>query len=1390
MFERKRLTLFSFLLITSFCPSLAGNEDELYSIEIYNQTRLSDLIKEIGLEEKKNLFQDFNDPTQAYEPKFSKPAVYELFSQKIKELDSFLHKCNSLIEEAERKVSLSRDTTSQKAGQILKELIIATSELAIFTTLAGKTGIGIIADVLVVINTAKKIKSIIKGETHISQEKIHELESMKEEVEACRNKSLGSLHEETVKGQFDEIDLVRLEIHYILRQRFLRPEILRRLGELFIDIRRQEPKEDPITRRLRQLQDGLRLPIVKKDFAGYPWGNLSYGSPMQMLTNEQNAAREILRNYPDPILEDIQGAITNITMPHGRRWHYHFYGIPGVGKTTAVEALATYLGLPFTKVSGSDITHASITGTSLSSKQEPQLGAILSALLKEAGKKDEAVDTLNIPVEWITSSFTQPLNIEVPKEGAKTYKNSMLCIEDDDGTLFKSPEKRKILNRILKGEEALYSNYFGITLPPEFFKDLIIILVSRQAMPPELHNSLGGRIRPIEFSPWPNEKKEKILRDFWSTLSSLQNRPYYGPQVDFRPSTASSSLEIGKNHLQGRFNQEIYGHLPSPNSPDPINNQISQLVNRNEPPVSDSNTNDAPTSNRRNTGTNVNLIEELQKRNLKSKTFSSMPIVNKFIATRIQALMQLWKITLDLDKSLKDPLSGMQEFYAKKLLGSYYWWFSQGKISRLWSTQTWNGTVLEDDSSHMVGALLNRIRRFGNTHEKSAYVLNIQIQLAQAITTVLLRIPATSSLYKIICTDRDMERAISQIAQYVDALDAWIRPNGITEQGIPTMHQYSYWFANSETTLKSQQLVEYYGINRRWQERSKSVFAATYRFFKPLTMSLSDHLHACFGQRGRIWNTKGFIQALCNLGNPINWLHSHFTGSKKIKFEEEKEALLSEFYTLLRTFTCDLIAQLNNRRNDFHDNVKKANLLDFIEYLFDMANYKIVDLNFSSIRLQKNASELHKRYQNWFNNNEEGLSIRERLERHQEWFNNNDREGALIQAAQQNERPAERTQQKSQKIRETGTVEEKKPLVPTIELEVVSSTVHPKNNLPQADPSDIQIHSKRTETSAQRPIGKSVILPQACSINGDTENQDGFEGVMTRDKSPQKKVELSKKEKSICRNNETYSIDSKDGESKNFKSSAAVSHTNHSNLNLDTMSLQKVRFDGSNPPLGLYEQYSICHTAGDGDCFFHAAFTESGDTYEIIQKKAANMRSQLSDILLQGQYLENCKELAYFFYAEKYVSKQFNAIPTHFKWNFGAHGKGDTPESVATIISNIDNTTVQQYINMLRTNEENEDTYIPILKSDKDCPATILAHLGAKRINIFELHGTSNSLKKIKTVGSSGSIINILLRGGHFERLYNPQEGEEYQKQAEQIIRNSEIIASKTTSETTPHKFD
>lgn len=246
---------------------------------------------------------------------------------------------------------------------------------------------------------------------------------------------------------------------------------------------------------------------------------------------------------------------------------------------------------------------------------------------------------------------------------------------------------------------------------------------------------------------------------------------------------------------------------------------------------------------------------------------------------------------------------------------------------------------------------------------------------------------------------------------------------------------------------------------------------------------------------------------------------------------------------------------------------------------------------------------------------------------------------------------------------------------------------------------------------------------------------------------------------------------------------------------------EKFSFNGVvNPALGIYGEYISCPTVGDGNCFFHATFTQDGEDRDIVTDSATVMRTALCDVVPADGYLAGCRSIAYEEYLRRSTTSSVSTIPepmrTMFRENHihaearnyvqsllqaGEHLPAGLAlphrHTDAAIRAAIPAGTAKDYMQRFRYNA-GADAYIPV-RPGMICPAEFLALQNNVRVNIFTFNSGAGVLNLLKSVGVPGAggnnpISNILIDGIHYVALINPAEPQARKNAVIQIMKNAE----------------
>ena len=254
---------------------------------------------------------------------------------------------------------------------------------------------------------------------------------------------------------------------------------------------------------------------------------------------------------------------------------------------------------------------------------------------------------------------------------------------------------------------------------------------------------------------------------------------------------------------------------------------------------------------------------------------------------------------------------------------------------------------------------------------------------------------------------------------------------------------------------------------------------------------------------------------------------------------------------------------------------------------------------------------------------------------------------------------------------------------------------------------------------------------------------------------------------------------------------------------LDLGKSQKFSVKSDIDPLkGIYGEYISCSTAGTGDCFFHAVFTQNGEYLTTMKTRAEEMRATLCNTVLDENYFTGCRNILYEEYLEFSSTPKEVRIPEPMRKMFRENHDhiaarnyvqsillpgqelpsilaSEYRHSTNSIKTEITVDCVRSYMERFRTNT-GYDSYIPA-RQDMVCPVDALAHQNNVRINVFTFNKESLSLQVLKTAGELGAsgnnpVHNILLADIHYVALFNPAESNRRKESVKQIMKNAGVI--------------
>jgi hypothetical protein len=210
----------------------------------------------------------------------------------------------------------------------------------------------------------------------------------------------------------------------------------------------------------------------------------------------------------------------------------------------------------------------------------------------------------------------------------------------------------------------------------------------------------------------------------------------------------------------------------------------------------------------------------------------------------------------------------------------------------------------------------------------------------------------------------------------------------------------------------------------------------------------------------------------------------------------------------------------------------------------------------------------------------------------------------------------------------------------------------------------------------------------------------------------------------------------------------------------------------------LRATYVVGASKPDGDCFFHACLTEEGKSLETMKQEAAELRSQLPDVVMSNaRYKEMIKR----------------------EWLAEEKLRQNNPEFEMELDS-ISDSTLRAYLQRYAVNTNQPDCYIqiPIGRGELSSVANVIAEFKKIRINCFLYLENSNNLLYKGFIGNndnSTKVVNILLHSDHYWTLLNHEESEARKRGVHQAAINVEnsrfkAITSGDSSKKLPLKFD
>jgi len=220
---------------------------------------------------------------------------------------------------------------------------------------------------------------------------------------------------------------------------------------------------------------------------------------------------------------------------------------------------------------------------------------------------------------------------------------------------------------------------------------------------------------------------------------------------------------------------------------------------------------------------------------------------------------------------------------------------------------------------------------------------------------------------------------------------------------------------------------------------------------------------------------------------------------------------------------------------------------------------------------------------------------------------------------------------------------------------------------------------------------------------------------------------------------------------------------------------------------GIYEWYMVGSAIPDGDCFFHAIFTQDGEIGTVVKQNASQIRTRVVEETQREEDSQRTIRLEMLgYYREMIYRGRNDLVPENIRMMLEENDdyailrnsrlekvNGNVeqlPERFRNIVQH-DDTTISDAINLQSIqqymakylNPENDEYYIEV-PVGRNYPAGISELIARKNnitVNYFVLNRERAALNYAGTLAEGNpTIYNLLIDGRHFYPLYNGQEGE------------------------------
>jgi hypothetical protein len=216
---------------------------------------------------------------------------------------------------------------------------------------------------------------------------------------------------------------------------------------------------------------------------------------------------------------------------------------------------------------------------------------------------------------------------------------------------------------------------------------------------------------------------------------------------------------------------------------------------------------------------------------------------------------------------------------------------------------------------------------------------------------------------------------------------------------------------------------------------------------------------------------------------------------------------------------------------------------------------------------------------------------------------------------------------------------------------------------------------------------------------------------------------------------------------------------------------------------GIYEWYMVGSAIPDGDCFFHAIFTQDGEIGTLVKQNASQIRTRVVEETQREEDSQRTIRLEMLgYYRDMMSQKKFDLVPQNIKTmlrqndhhvifrNALLERQEELDEEYINPVRHDDNSileaisleNIQPYMAKY-LNPENDEYYIEV-PVGRNYPAGISELIARKNnitVNYFVLNRERAALNYAGTLAEGNpAIYNLLIDGRHFYPLYNGQEGE------------------------------